>query len=425
MIGYQMKKIVMFLLAAGTALNIQAQNQYEGIVFMENEPWTTVLARAAEQDRLIFMDCYTTWCGPCKGLSENVFPQKEVGDFFNANFVNAKYDMEKGDGKMLYEKYREHIPGFPSLLLIDSEGNVVHKMAGYMEPDKLIAGMRAGLEGNSLFALQKKYEAGARDLATVTAYLNALDATAVMNEEKAAVIDELIAGLADLKELEKPEIWSLVGSSVRDPYSEVFRYVVRNIDRGFATRAKADRYALESQLGNAISSEMRMIMQTQQSSEDPDTLAMMRQKSDYLRALMADNNVRRFPDYTAKLMLNDMMLDGRTEELITALPIIRATGLLRYETYFLADCYDHIIINSSDRGVIGAALTELVELQGPPKEKVSGFATNLYDKIVRGYDKLGMETEKAAALAEYEKLEAASEAYRQEFMKALSGDKGE
>lgn len=50
-----------------------------------------------------------------------------MGDFFNANFVNAKYDMEKGDGKMLREKYKEYIIGFPTLLLIDQNGNVVHR----------------------------------------------------------------------------------------------------------------------------------------------------------------------------------------------------------------------------------------------------------------------------------------------------------
>lgn len=96
----------------------------QGIVFMDNKPWDEVLQEAKKQNRLIFMDCYTVWCGPCKGLSQDIFPQKQVGDFFNAHFVNVKYDMEKGDGKMLREKYKEYIIGFPTLLLIDSDGDV-------------------------------------------------------------------------------------------------------------------------------------------------------------------------------------------------------------------------------------------------------------------------------------------------------------
>ena len=122
----------------------------QGIEFMDNEPWSKVLQRAKEQNRLIFMDCYTVWCGPCKGLAQDVFPQKQVGDFFNAHFVNVKYDMEKGDGKMLREKYKEYIIGFPTLLLLDGDGNVVHQMAGYQKAENLIAGMKAGMEGKSL-----------------------------------------------------------------------------------------------------------------------------------------------------------------------------------------------------------------------------------------------------------------------------------
>ena len=86
----------------------------QGIEFMDNEPWSKVLQRAKEQNRLIFMDCYTVWCGPCKGLAQDVFPQKQVGDFFNAHFVNVKYDMEKGEGPELAKKlvlpspYRDH-----------------------------------------------------------------------------------------------------------------------------------------------------------------------------------------------------------------------------------------------------------------------------------------------------------------------------
>ena len=58
----------------------------QGIEFMDNEPWSKVLQRAKEQNQLIFMDCYTVWCGPCKGLAQDVFPQKQVGDFFNYPF---------------------------------------------------------------------------------------------------------------------------------------------------------------------------------------------------------------------------------------------------------------------------------------------------------------------------------------------------
>ena len=38
----------------------------QGIKFIEGEKWDNVLRMAQEQNKYIFMDCYTSWCGPCK-----------------------------------------------------------------------------------------------------------------------------------------------------------------------------------------------------------------------------------------------------------------------------------------------------------------------------------------------------------------------
>ena len=201
----------------------------QGIEFMDNEPWSKVLQRAKEQNRLIFMDCYTVWCGPCKGLAQDVFPQKQVGDFFNAHFVNVKYDMEKGDGKMLREKYKEYIIGFPTLLLLDGDGNVVHQMAGYQKAENLIAGMKAGMEGKSLPALQKKYEAGARDFETIRDYVAALNG-AFKRENIPTIISEFIA-TTPMEKLKDKEIWNLVGKYITNPYSEAYQYVFKEIEK--------------------------------------------------------------------------------------------------------------------------------------------------------------------------------------------------
>lgn len=55
------------------------------------------LAAARAEGKLLFVDCYTTWCGPCKNMTNNVFPQKAAGDYFNPRFVCIKVDMEKGE----------------------------------------------------------------------------------------------------------------------------------------------------------------------------------------------------------------------------------------------------------------------------------------------------------------------------------------
>ena len=56
------------------------------------------LAKAKAEKKLVFVDCYTTWCGPCKMMTTKIFPMKEAGEFFNPRFVCVKFDMEQGEG---------------------------------------------------------------------------------------------------------------------------------------------------------------------------------------------------------------------------------------------------------------------------------------------------------------------------------------
>src|SRR5690606_26355882 len=81
-----------------------AVQQSPGINFEKNLNWAEVKQKAKKENKLIFMDEYTTWCIPCGQMSENIFPLAEVGEFFNKNFINVavQMDVTKNDSK--YEK---------------------------------------------------------------------------------------------------------------------------------------------------------------------------------------------------------------------------------------------------------------------------------------------------------------------------------
>jgi len=100
----------------------------QGIEFNHNLTFSEALKKAKNENKLIFLDAYTTWCGPCKIMSNEVFTQKEVGDLYNSKFVNMKIDMEKEQGISLANKYK--ITAYPTLLFIDGEGNVVLRSLG-------------------------------------------------------------------------------------------------------------------------------------------------------------------------------------------------------------------------------------------------------------------------------------------------------
>ncbi len=116
-----------------TDINISAE---PGIKFTE-AAWREVLKQAKAQKKIIFLDAYASWCGPCKMLQKNVFTQKAVGDYYNGRFINVKMDMEKGEGPALAQVYP--LEAYPTLMFIDGNGRVLQKVLGYQSPEDLIA----------------------------------------------------------------------------------------------------------------------------------------------------------------------------------------------------------------------------------------------------------------------------------------------
>ena len=82
-----MNKIFLTIIAlCGFTISLFAQ----GIEFREGS-WKEMLALAKQENRLIFVDNYTSWCGPCKQMAKEIFPLKEVGDFSRVDFFHYSY----------------------------------------------------------------------------------------------------------------------------------------------------------------------------------------------------------------------------------------------------------------------------------------------------------------------------------------------
>lgn len=107
----------------------------QGINFQEGN-FEEILAKAKKEKKLIFVDCYTVWCGPCKKLVKEVFPQGEVGAFFNENYISYSLDMEKGEGIELAKYY--NVTAFPTLLFLDANGNLLTRTEGFVDAKTLI-----------------------------------------------------------------------------------------------------------------------------------------------------------------------------------------------------------------------------------------------------------------------------------------------
>ncbi|UIR55320.1 thioredoxin fold domain-containing protein [Sphingobacterium sp. SRCM116780] len=166
-----MKKIFLFLLI----LPFIAIGQEKGITFEQGLDWNQIKEKAKKENKYIFVDVFTTWCGPCKYMSSTVFPQQKVGDFFNAQFVSTKIQMDKTDKdnegvKSWYneaERFAKdyNIVAYPTFLVFSPQGELVHRMVGGGEADEFIARAKEALNPETqYYTLLKTFENNPTDL---------------------------------------------------------------------------------------------------------------------------------------------------------------------------------------------------------------------------------------------------------------------
>lgn len=156
-------------------ISLTARSQ--GINF-EHGSFAAACAKAKAENKLVFIDFYTAWCGPCKHMANTVFKQDNVGQFFNAGFVSLKIDGEKGEGKALVAKYK--IQYYPTFLFLDDKGAVYNKGVGYCK-DSVFLNIAATARQEftnpySLPRLKAQYAVKKKDTAFLRKYIDKLRA---------------------------------------------------------------------------------------------------------------------------------------------------------------------------------------------------------------------------------------------------------
>ena len=152
--------VVLMLLSAGALA--------EGVQFFEGA-WDEALAKAAREDKHVFVQSTAVWCGPCKQLEQEVLTLDEVGDFFNQHFVYVlwDYDDEGEEMSALRDRYDfgKDADGLPGYLVLDGNGNETHRSGAYMEPPMFLQMARIALgEEESVVVSLERFMAGERGI---------------------------------------------------------------------------------------------------------------------------------------------------------------------------------------------------------------------------------------------------------------------
>lgn len=206
---------------------INAMTNTNGIRF-EKTSFAEALQKAKTEGKLLFMDCYTTWCGPCKMMSDKVFTRKDIGEYFNTNFVNLKMDMEKKEGRELQKKYG--VEAFPTMFLLDGDGNVVYRIRGAHDAKTFMAMIKRGVQVEIPFHLQKsRYEAGDRSVELMSEYFQTMaDAVEVKDAEGEA---RSYLGTLKAPELYSKSAWKLYENFVTRTTDLEFKHLMTHREK--------------------------------------------------------------------------------------------------------------------------------------------------------------------------------------------------
>ena len=225
-----MKKLLFLFLL--TPLLTLAQ-EGKGVHFEDGLSWSAIQAKAKAENKYIFMDCYTSWCGPCKFMATQVFPQEAAGKYFNDKFisVSVQLDTSKADNAAVRSWYADahalaeqyHVRAYPTFLIFAPDGQPVHRLVGSSETAEVFNGRVAeSFDPNKqYYTLLDQYQKGKKD----SAFLHKLaKATwdAYDKQNGYAVSAAYLATQQDLYTKDNLEFINSYAANTKDPGFEVY-----------------------------------------------------------------------------------------------------------------------------------------------------------------------------------------------------------
>lgn len=197
-----MKKVLLLGVLCGSLLTLSAQDY--GIRFFEGS-WKEALQQAQQEKKMVFVDFFTEWCGPCLNMATKVFVLPQVGEMYNRNFINLKVDAEKGEGAELARRYE--VTSYPTYLFLDPvSGEIIHRSGSNKPAEDFLYDAWSAItpQRGSVF-MEKSYAAGGYDAEFLKGYILCKKA-AGGSRQVLPLFNELIGKGG---RLDDPDVWNI------------------------------------------------------------------------------------------------------------------------------------------------------------------------------------------------------------------------
>ncbi len=262
---------------------------------MKFEPTGTTLeeasAKAKAENKLIFLDCFTTWCGPCKKMARDVFPQDKVGAYMNPKFINLQIDMEGEYGAPLAKKLQ--ITAYPTFVIFNADAQEIGRFLGSSDADGFIKNVEEKSKDNSSSDFQKRFSNGDRDPQFLLDYLKSLNAS-YKGDEANTVAEALLEG-KEATFAADSTLRMVFMRSIINPFAPSFIYTVKN---PASLKAQIGDMPVEMKIQNVLSNYQRQII-----NEENGTATIDQPQFDKFVSLLKELNIPNADHYRLSTLI--------------------------------------------------------------------------------------------------------------------------
>lgn len=333
-----MRKTLALMLGLMLSVASFAADSSTGIKFFKGT-WAEVVAKAKAENKLIFADFYTQWCGPCMNMAEGVFTLPTVGDFYNSNFINVKIDAEEAEGSVLAKKYG--VRSYPTYAFIDPNTQEnLHRSGSTQTAEVFIFTGQSALTPNMRsFYMDSEFDKGNTDREFLKGYIRYAYSVYKRDNAKAALA-KLIGGGAKLSDA---DIWPIYVDCIQGmdtPYIQEISDNYAEFCKLFGKKAVDAKLAKETTYGDVAKIKALCDFEGKSFNVSMIEIGQLQRAQNYdalakaIDALIAD------PSVNQSELCSRLKFVIRTRS-ITALPQAWAKKTMEY--------YQYIAYNSEDR----------------------------------------------------------------------------